>query len=160
MQFSFGRTAGVWTWLCGGTGREQSANRCYKDLLIGLYKDSRDRMMVEYQENSSSWMFGESWNSLRTMQIGCLDFVTHIVPKLWGSWLNFLNWIIPGNRSWIVWAIMGAPPTLTATEVSQGTSSGRLEGGEATSSQLLHDSGLDLDWSPSEQASLDDGLAK
>lgn len=59
---------------------------------------------------------------------------------------------------------MGAPPSGSAarSEGSEGTmNDGGGDGGDSNRrSQLLHDTGLDLEWSPSEQSVLSDGLAK
>ncbi|KAG0582792.1 hypothetical protein KC19_3G086200 [Ceratodon purpureus] len=58
---------------------------------------------------------------------------------------------------------MGAPPSGSAkSEGSEGTMNDATDGGDSSrrTSQLLHDTGLDLEWSPSEQSILNDGLAQ
>lgn len=60
-------------------------------------------------------------------------------------------------------AHMGAPPSGSAkSEGSEGTMNDATDGGDSSrrTSQLLHDTGLDLEWSPSEQSILNDGLAQ
>lgn len=59
---------------------------------------------------------------------------------------------------------MGAPP-ISASEGSEGTTIDATTidaAGETTTrqQQLLHDSGLDLEWSSSEQSTLNEGLER
>lgn len=58
---------------------------------------------------------------------------------------------------------MGAPP-ISASEGSEGTTIDATidAAGETTTrqQQLLHDSGLDLEWSSSEQSTLNEGLER
>ena len=67
------------------------------------------------------------------------------------------DWDVEGVGDFRV-AHMGAPPSGSAkSEGSEGTMN---DGDGDGRSQLLHDTGLDLEWSASEQSILNDGLAK
>lgn len=65
-----------------------------------------------------------------------------------------------------VTAHMGAPPTSGSSARSEGSegnmNDATTDGGDTSSRPLqqLHDASFDLEWSPSEQSILTDGLAK
>lgn len=101
--------------------------------------------------------------SFRTAAFCCKDLGRVGGSELWALGVAYGcqgRWGEVGER-WV--AHMGAPPSGSAkSEGSEGTMNDGGDGGESSRRlQLLHhDTGLDLEWSASEQSILNDGLAQ